>query len=326
MAATASGVSGEAASTYRFPYLDLAQLDASQWRSCGATRTPPSSDQGYGQTCGEQGRQHGRPSASSATTGRRSPSKPGRRWFTFERKLPPLTVATMPTAYPEDNDSDDLTLVRVAYDAVAADYAAQLGDELTHKPLDRALLTALAELSTDGPLTDVGCGPGHVTAFLAERHRDVLGLDLSPQMISTANRRYPDLRFTVADMRRLPVDRATWAGIAALYSVIHLDAAQRADSFADFRRVLREGGWLLLAFHVDDADHHPGNIAHHTSWFGHDVQLDGHFFNPDVITAELAAADLHVTARLDRDPDPAIEYPSRRAYLLAQAGRRHPAS
>lgn len=66
---------------------------------------------------------------------------------------------------------------------VAADDNAQLGDERTQKPLDRALLQTLAELSGGEHPYDVGCGPGHVTAFLAKRHRDVLGPDVSPRMV-----------------------------------------------------------------------------------------------------------------------------------------------
>ncbi len=72
------------------------------------------------------------------------------------------------------------TAVRAAYDAIARAYDAQLGDELERKPLDRALLSAIAELAGEGTLADVGCGPGHVTRFLAARHTGVIGIDLSP--------------------------------------------------------------------------------------------------------------------------------------------------
>lgn len=214
--------------------------------------------------------------------------------------------------------SDDLTAVRDTYDAVARNYDAEFRDELSHKPLDRALLQALAELASGGTLADVGCGPGHVTEFLSHRHDDVIGLDLSPGMIEVARGRRPQQRFVVADMRLLPAGDGAWAGIAALYSIIHLNEPQRARVFAEFRRVLGEEGWLLLAFHIEDAHHRAGDVTHLTTWLGHEVEIDGHFLEPERVADELRAAALHVTARLLRQPDPA-EYRSRRAYLLAQA-------
>jgi trans-aconitate methyltransferase len=80
-------------------------------------------------------------------------------------------------------------------DAVAREYDAQFSDELDGKALDRALLTALLELSGPGPIADVGCGPGHVTRYLSERHQDVRGVDLSPEMLAVARERAPELRF-----------------------------------------------------------------------------------------------------------------------------------
>ena len=52
-----------------------------------------------------------------------------------------------------------------SYDQVAERYAAEIAGELTHKPFDRGLLDAVAELAGGGPVADVGCGPGHVAAY-----------------------------------------------------------------------------------------------------------------------------------------------------------------
>ena len=69
-----------------------------------------------------------------------------------------------------------------SYDRVAERYAAEIAGELTHKPFDRGLLDALAELACGGPVADVGCGPGHVAAYLAGRGARTIGLDRSPGM------------------------------------------------------------------------------------------------------------------------------------------------
>ena len=205
--------------------------------------------------------------------------------------------------------------VRRTYDLIADDYDREIGDELDHKPLDRALLTALVEMVGTGRLADVGCGPGHVTRYLATLHDDVVGLDLSPGMVAIARSHAPSIAFEVASMLALPVADGSWAGAVLLYSVIHLSPAERVVAFRELARVVRPGGPVLVSFHVSDIEQSAGSSKHLTSWFGHDVDVSVGFLDPDVIATELAAAGLSVTATTLREPGEG-EYPSRRAYLL----------
>jgi ubiquinone/menaquinone biosynthesis C-methylase UbiE len=208
--------------------------------------------------------------------------------------------------------------VQAAYDAIARAYDAQLADELDGKPLDRALLEGFVELAGAGTIADVGCGPGHVTRFLAARHPDVIGVDLSPGMIVVGRERAPELAFAVGSMLQLPVKGGAWAGAVALYSIIHLTAQQRATACREFARVVRPGGWLLVSFHVDSPEFATGEVNHLTSWFGESVELDGYFLDPAEVVAELESAGFAVMAEVRRQPSPELEYPSRRCYLLAQ--------
>jgi SAM-dependent methyltransferase len=95
-----------------------------------------------------------------------------------------------------DAAADHQARVRVSYDAVADAYVERVHNELRHKPLDRALLTAFAEHVQDGfgrgaSVCDAGCGPGHVSAFLATLGLTVTGIDLSPAIIEVqTNRAY----------------------------------------------------------------------------------------------------------------------------------------
>jgi SAM-dependent methyltransferase len=208
--------------------------------------------------------------------------------------------------------------VRGAYDAIARHYDREIGDELAAKPLDRALLEALLELAGPGRVADVGCGPGHVTRWIAARHHDVVGVDLSPVMIDVARERAPELSFQVASMLDLPVGDGSWSGIVALYSIIHLTPDQLAAAFRELARTLRTGGWLLVAFHVDSAEFAAGDINHLTSWFGEEVDIDGYYLEPSTVVRDLEAADLVVTSTTIREAIPGAEYPSRRCYLLAR--------
>lgn len=208
--------------------------------------------------------------------------------------------------------------VRRTYDLIAHDYDREIGDELDHKPLDRALLTALVELVGSGRLADVGCGPGHVTRYLATLHDDVVGLDLSPEMVAIARSHAPGLSFDVASMLALPVADGSWAGAVAMYSVIHLSAAERRTALAELARALWPGGHLLLTFHVSGPDLPPGSSNHLSTWFGHDVDVVAHFLEPEAVAADLLAAGFDMVATTLREPVADREYPSRRCYLLAR--------
>ena len=208
--------------------------------------------------------------------------------------------------------------VRRTYDTVARAYDEAVRDELAHKPLDRALLAAVLELAGEGTVADVGCGPGHVTRFLAARHPAVVGVDLSPAMVAVARGHARELPFVAASMLELPVPGGAWAGAVALYSIIHFDSGERARAVAELARVLRAGAPLLVAFHVDSAETAAGDVTHLTTWFGAEVAVDVHFLDPAAVTADLVAAGFTLLATLVREPLDPAEFPSRRAYLLAR--------
>lgn len=208
--------------------------------------------------------------------------------------------------------------VRAGYDAVAATYAEQFFDELDHKPLERGLLGAFCVMTPRGVIADIGCGPGHITRFLAARHEQVVGLDLSPEMIAVARQRNPGLPFAAASMLNLPCPDGAFAGVVAIYSIIHLDPAERSLAFGEFARTLCPDGRLLVSFHVDGPGLAPGDVNHLSTFLGHPVDMVGYFLDPTVITRDLVANGFRVEARLDREPIAGIEFGSRRCYILAR--------
>ena len=111
----------------------------------------------------------------------------------------------------------DLDAVRDSYDRVADNYvdmvvATGLGDVRTHPWLRAAMDTFADAVAGRGPVLDVGCGPGQVTAHLVERGVDASGMDLSPAMIAHARRLYPHCRFSVGSATELAVPDASLAG------------------------------------------------------------------------------------------------------------------
>ena len=145
---------------------------------------------------------------------------------------------------------------RTSYDTVATSYADQVRNLLDQTPYERAALALFADLvrttTGGGPVADVGCGPGRITAHLRELGVDTFGIDLSPAMIEVARRDHPGLRFEVGSMTDLDLADASMAGLVAWYSLIHVPDDEIGSVFTHFRRVLRPGGPLLLSFHVGD--------------------------------------------------------------------------
>jgi SAM-dependent methyltransferase len=206
---------------------------------------------------------------------------------------------------------------RHSYDQVAGEYAAEIAGELQHKPYDRGLLDAIAETAGGGTVADVGCGPGHVGAYLARRGATVVGLDLSPAMCAIAHRT-ASLPAAAGDMTALPLRANAVSALVCMYAVIHLDAEQRAAAYREFARVLADGGRALIAFHTSDAEHPTGADKQVSEWWGHDVELTFHFLDADAEVEALRAARLELVARLDRAPHAGLEHASRRSYLVVE--------
>ncbi len=199
-----------------------------------------------------------------------------------------------------------------SYDAVAEEYAEKFLHELDGKPFDRARLDEFAaELAGAGRVVDLGCGPGHVAAYLAERGCDTLGIDLSPRMVAVAARLHPTLEFRVGDMLGLALRDASIAGIAAFYSVIHVPRARVPVALAEMARVLAPGGRLVLAVHRGEGE------MQADEFLGKSVRFEATLFEPDELAGLVENAGLvlgDVTAR----PPYAEESATERIYVRAR--------
>lgn len=203
----------------------------------------------------------------------------------------------------------DVTETRAAYDQVAADYAAILDDHLAGQAIERAVLNLFAE-TVSGPVADVGCGPGRVTAYLDSVGVKAFGLDLSPGMIEVARKRYPGLEFSVASMTALPLDDGALGGLMAWYSIIHTPPERQPEIFAEFARVVEPGGMLLVAFQAADDAHLRLEHA-----YGHDVEYDVYRLSATRVVRELTAAGFEELWRTTRQPSDELGYKTEQAYV-----------
>lgn len=192
-----------------------------------------------------------------------------------------------------------LTAVRESYDTVAADYVERVPPPAAMDPLSRAMLAGFAELvrtAGPGPVADLGCGPGRVTAHLAGLGVSAFGVDLSPKMVGLARRAYPDLRFTEGSMTALEITDDALGGILAWYSTHHTPPQWLPVVFAEFSRTLAPGGYLLWGDYVGDERLQP------TQGYGRPVSYASYLLPLDRVVGLLQQAGLVVIARLEQEP------------------------
>jgi ubiquinone/menaquinone biosynthesis C-methylase UbiE len=206
--------------------------------------------------------------------------------------------------------------VRRAYDTVAEAYAELVGAEA--QPFERAPLDAFAALVAGrggGWVADVGCGTGRVTAHLAGRGLDVVGVDVSPALGAVARRQHPHLRLTLGSIDALPFAAASLDALVVWYSLIHTPRDRLPAVFAELARVVAPGAPVLAAFQAGD-----GTAQHLAHAYGHDVDLDAYRLDPAVVADGLDRAGIEVEATTILPVVP--PYPTGQAFLT---GRRRPA-
>jgi SAM-dependent methyltransferase len=106
-------------------------------------------------------------------------------------------------------------------------------------------LRAEALLASSARVLDLGCGIGRVAAALAPFCQEVVGLDVSPGMVTEARRRHPALRFEVSDGTALPP--GPWDLVLLVDTMPYVLQAGLADAVvAGAFAALRPGGAVVV--------------------------------------------------------------------------------
>lgn len=197
------------------------------------------------------------------------------------------------------------------YDKTAEAYATKFIDELSHKHLDRILLTSFAAENKDmGRCIDLGCGPGQTTKYLSENGiADLLGIDISPVMIATAKKLNPLLLFEENDILKLSYADGSFASAVAFYAIVHFDYEQVKKAFHEIARVLTSKGQFLFSFHIGDSAIRVDNFL------DQQVSIDFYFFDTTKIIDLLLENGFDIIDVIERKPYKDLEFQSQRAYI-----------
>ena len=120
----------------------------------------------------------------------------------------------------------------------------------------------IASPSSNSKILDIGCGTGHHVSSLGSKGLDILGIDISPSMIKTAKKNYPDYNFKVADaLNGNEFERDSFTHILCMYFTIYY-FNDKTQFFNNCFNWLMPGGYLIV--HLVDRAHFdpilpPGN-------------------------------------------------------------------
>ena len=143
--------------------------------------------------------------------------------------------------------------VAATAEADEASYAASAAQDAA------ALLDGLrGRVGPTGRVLDLGCGIGRIAAEIAGGFAEVVGVDVSPEMIASARAMHADrsgLRFEANSGSDLAAFPDADMDLVFSYSVLpHLPPDVLESYFLEVGRVLRPGGWFRYQFWVGDSN------------------------------------------------------------------------
>jgi len=138
-------------------------------------------------------------------------------------------------------------------------------------------------------------------------------------MVEVAQRVRPGFSYEVADLRELPFEDASLAGVVCWFSLIYLAPDARVPAFAELARVVKPGGYLVTAFKHGDGTLHRNAPGSRVESFG--IDFDRYWLPAREMEDRFAAAGF---ALIFQGSTPPEESEPSYGYMLVR--KTHPRS
>lgn len=203
--------------------------------------------------------------------------------------------------------SADTSRQAAAFDAIGERY----DDAFPHKS-GQIIATqwVIDRLPAGARVLDIGCGTGVPSAgMLAESGLEVVGIDVSTEMLALARRNVPGGRFIAMDVLELDSSLGEFDAVTAFFSLLMLRRVDIPRVLRRVRAALRPGGIVAIGMVEGDFDYFP------MSFLGQEVRVTA-YPRPD-LEAAIRAGGLHVREVDVEEFEPAsAEVPAERQVFL----------
>ena len=170
----------------------------------------------------------------------------------FPLRCRPQRVTNSPRRI--DDDSVDVAATAETYATEAERFVEKYRDWSLTSLCGETFRQALPDPENrPARVLDLGCGPGADTEVFADSGLDALGLDITQPFLRAARDEMPAARFMRGDMRQIPVRDDAVDGLWSSAAFLHLPRSDAEQTLAEFARVLRSGGPLLLSAKAREA-------------------------------------------------------------------------
>jgi ubiquinone/menaquinone biosynthesis C-methylase UbiE len=145
------------------------------------------------------------------------------------------------------SEDSDYTHIEETYDRGSRDYGDHF--KTPHQFIEPERQQFIQQLSAGSKILDCGCGPGMDAEKFSQLGYNVTAIDLSERFVSLTKERVQTATVKKMDMRHLEFPQASFDGLWASFSLLHIRASDIEQTLSGFRTVLRPHGLLFAAVH-----------------------------------------------------------------------------
>jgi len=145
------------------------------------------------------------------------------------------------------SEDSDYVHIEETYDRGSRDYGDYF--KTPHQFIEPERQQFIQRLSAGSKILDCGCGPGMDAEKFSQLGYNVTAIDLSERFVSLTKERVQTATVKKMDMRHLEFPQASFDGLWASFSLLHIRASDIEQTLSGFRIVLRPHGLLFAAVH-----------------------------------------------------------------------------
>ena len=136
-----------------------------------------------------------------------------------------------------------LKVVKDNYQEIAGDF-----DETRKKPIWPELLKRVSEVKEGNSVLDVGCGNGRLLEALKDKKINYLGIDNSENLITLAQKNYPDNKFLIGNILDLDELKEKYDLVISVAVLHHLPSFKlRQHALLQMLNATKDGGSVIFS-------------------------------------------------------------------------------